>query len=98
MARSICEVEGRVPDLLGEILNDRCPGFLRTEEALPVPPEPCALRESATWRGHYRAVDSRRQIARSTARVPSIGCAADQIRFRRTWGRKLEVSAWCIWE
>jgi len=33
-ARSILEVEGRVPDWLAEILNDRCPGFLRTEEDL----------------------------------------------------------------
>ena len=32
--RSILEVEGRVPDWLAEILNDRCPGFLRTEEGL----------------------------------------------------------------
>ena len=33
-ARSILEVEGRVPDWLAEILNDRCPGFLRTDEDL----------------------------------------------------------------
>src|SRR5271157_5978207 len=33
-ARSILEVEGRVPASLAEILNDRCPGFLRTEEDL----------------------------------------------------------------
>ncbi len=33
-ARSILEVEGRIPDWLGEILNDRCPGFLQTEKEL----------------------------------------------------------------
>jgi hypothetical protein len=32
--RSILEVEGSVPDWLAEILNDRCPGFLRTEKDL----------------------------------------------------------------
>ena len=32
--RSVLEVENRVPDWLAEILNDRCPGFLRTEEEL----------------------------------------------------------------
>ena len=31
-ARSILEVEGRIPDWLAEILNDRCPGFLQTAE------------------------------------------------------------------
>ena len=33
-ARSILEVEGRIPDWLGEILNERCPGFLQTEKEL----------------------------------------------------------------
>jgi hypothetical protein len=33
-ARSILEVEGRIPDWLAEILNHRCPGFVRTEEEL----------------------------------------------------------------
>ena len=33
-ARSILEVEGRIPDWLAEILNERCPGFVRTEEEL----------------------------------------------------------------
>jgi hypothetical protein len=33
-ARSILEVEGRIPDWLAEILNHRCPRFVRTEEEL----------------------------------------------------------------
>ncbi len=33
-ARSIVEVEEGVPDWLGGILNDRCPGFLQWEQAL----------------------------------------------------------------
>ena len=32
--RSILEVEGRIPDWLVEILNERCPGFLETEREL----------------------------------------------------------------
>lgn len=31
-ARSILEVEERIPDWLTEILNDRCPGFLESQE------------------------------------------------------------------
>jgi hypothetical protein len=33
-ARSIFEVEGRIPDWLAQILNDRCPEFLQREEGL----------------------------------------------------------------
>jgi len=33
-ARSILDIENRIPDWLGGILNDRCPGFLQCEEAL----------------------------------------------------------------
>lgn len=33
-ARSILEVEGQIPDWLAEILQNRCPGFLETENAL----------------------------------------------------------------
>jgi hypothetical protein len=32
--RSILEVEARIPDWLGEILKNRCPGFLETENSL----------------------------------------------------------------
>jgi hypothetical protein len=31
--RSILEVEGRIPDWLIEIVNDRCPGFLESDKA-----------------------------------------------------------------
>ena len=34
-ARSILEVEERIIDWLAEILQNRCPGFLETEKALP---------------------------------------------------------------
>ena len=33
-ARSILEVEKGIPDWLAEILNERCPGFLKTEKGL----------------------------------------------------------------
>ena len=33
-ACSILEVEGRIPDWLGGILNERCPGFLQTQKEL----------------------------------------------------------------
>ena len=33
-ARSILDIENRIPDWLGGILNDQCPGFLQCEEAL----------------------------------------------------------------
>ena len=33
-ARSVLEVEGRILDWLGEILNDRCPGFLQITREL----------------------------------------------------------------
>ena len=46
-AWSILEVEGQLPHWLGEILNDRCPGFLQTEKELtskPAQNRPLALR------------------------------------------------------
>ena len=33
-ARSIFEIEKRIPDSLADILQDRCPGFLEAEKAL----------------------------------------------------------------
>jgi len=32
--RTVLEVEGRIPEWMVEILNERCPGFLETQEAL----------------------------------------------------------------
>jgi hypothetical protein len=34
LARSILDIENGIPNWIGGILNDRCPGFLRTEEGL----------------------------------------------------------------
>ena len=46
-ARSILDIENGVPDWLGGILNDRCPGFLQCEEELTakaITARPLALR------------------------------------------------------
>jgi hypothetical protein len=44
-ARSILSVEGRIPDWLVEVLNDRCKGFLEKEKAVKTRPLPLRLED-----------------------------------------------------
>ena len=44
-ARSILGVEGRIPDWLVEVLNDRCKGFLGKEKAVKTRPLPLRLED-----------------------------------------------------